>query len=112
MTGKEVIELIKNEGIQVIDLKFVDLPGLWQHFSVSAKEFGDDAFSEGVGFDGSSIRGFQDINESDMLLFPDPATAFVDPFTSVKTLSLICDVRDPIDGDDYTRDPRHVARKA
>ena len=96
MTGKEVLELIKKEGIQVIDLKFVDLPGLWQHFSISAKEFGEDAFSDGVGFDGSSIRGFQEINESDMLLFPDPATTFIDPFTQVQTLSLICDVRDPI----------------
>jgi glutamine synthetase len=112
MTGKELLDLIKTESIQVVDLKFVDLPGLWQHFSISAKEFGEDAFSDGVGFDGSSIRGFQEINESDMLLFPDPATAFVDPFTNVKTLSLICDVRDPIGGEDYTRDPRHIARKA
>jgi len=111
-TPSEVIKLIKDDEIQVIDLKFVDLPGLWQHFSVSAHEFADDAFTEGVGFDGSSIRGFQDINESDMLLFPDAKTAFVDPFTNVKTLSLICDVRDPIDGAEYTRDPRHVARKA
>jgi glutamine synthetase len=100
MTAAEVIQFIKDEGVQVVDLKFVDLPGLWQHFSVSAQEFADDAFTEGVGFDGSSIRGFQDINESDMLLFPDPTTAFVDPFTNVKTLSLICDVRDPIDGAD------------
>jgi len=112
MTAEQVIKFIKDEGIQVVDLKFVDLPGLWQHFSVSAREFGAEAFEEGVGFDGSSIRGFQMINESDMLLAPDPATAFVDPFTSVPTLSLICDVRDPVTGEDYTRDPRHVARKA
>ena len=112
MTPAEVIQFIKDESVQVVDLKFVDLPGLWQHFSVSAQEFAEDAFSEGVGFDGSSIRGFQEINESDMLLFPDASSAFVDPFTHVKTLSLICDVRDPIGGHDYTRDPRHVSRKA
>src|SRR5215472_14712017 len=71
MTATEVMQFIKDESIQVVDLKFVDLPGLWQHFSVSAQEFAEDAFSDGVGFDGSSIRGFQEINESDMLLFPD-----------------------------------------
>ncbi len=112
MTATEVMKLIKDKGIQVVDLKFVDLPGLWQHFSVSAKEFDESAFSEGVGFDGSSIRGFQEIHESDMLLVPDPASAFVDPFTAVPTLSLICDVRDPIHESAYTRDPRHVAKKA
>jgi glutamine synthetase len=112
MTPGEVMQLIKDEGIQVIDLKFVDLPGLWQHFSMSAREFGEDSFSEGVGFDGSSIRGFQAINESDMLLFPDPDTAFVDPFTGAPTLSIICDVKDPVTGEDYSRDPRHIARKA
>lgn len=112
MTPTQVIQFMKDESIQVVDLKFVDLPGLWQHFSVSAQEFAEAAFTEGVGFDGSSIRGFQDINESDMLLFPDSGTAFIDPFTNVKTLSLICDVRDPVDGSEYTRDPRHIARKA
>lgn len=112
MTPTEVIQFIRDESVQVIDLKFVDLPGLWQHFSISAQEFAEDAFSDGVGFDGSSIRGFQEINESDMLLFPDASSAFLDPFTHVKTLSLICDVRDPIGGHDYTRDPRHVSRKA
>ena len=104
--------MIKDQDIQIIDLKFVDLPGLWQHFSTSAREFGEDAFTEGVGFDGSSIRGFQSINESDMLLFPDPDATFVDPFTSAPTLSIICDVRDPVTGKDYSRDPRHVAKKA
>jgi len=104
--------MIKDQDIQIIDLKFVDLPGLWQHFSTSAREFGEDAFTEGVGFDGSSIRGFQSINESDMLLFPDPDATFVDPFTSAPTLSIICDVRDPVTGHNYSRDPRHVAKKA
>jgi glutamine synthetase len=112
MTGEQIIKLIKDQDIQIVDLKFVDLPGLWQHFSISAREFKEDAFSEGVGFDGSSIRGFQAINESDMLLFPDPDATFVDPFTSAPTLSIICDVRDPVTGKDYTRDPRHVAKKA
>ncbi|PYV34992.1 MAG: type I glutamate--ammonia ligase [Acidobacteria bacterium] len=112
MTANEVMKFIKDEGIQVIDLKFVDLPGLWQHFSVSAREFSEDAFSEGVGFDGSSIRGFQDINESDMLLVPDADATFQDPFTTVPTLSIICDVKDPVSGEMYSRDPRHVAKKA
>jgi glutamine synthetase len=112
MTGQEVIKFIKEKGIQVVDLKFVDLPGLWQHFSISAREFGEDAFTDGVGFDGSSIRGFQEINESDMLLMPDADATFVDPFTAVPTLSIICDVRDPVSGKLYSRDPRHIAKKA
>jgi glutamine synthetase len=106
------MKLIKEQGVQVIDLKFVDLPGLWQHFSISAREFNEEAFTEGVGFDGSSIRGFQEIHESDMLLVPDPTSAFVDPFTGVPTLSLVCDVRDPVHDRLYSRDPRHVAKKA
>lgn len=112
MTPKEVMKFIKDEGIQAIDLKFADMPGLWQHFTISAREFEEDAFTEGVGFDGSSIRGFQVINESDMLLVPDPDATFVDPFTNAATLSIICDVRDPVTGESYTRDPRHVAKKA
>ena len=112
MTAKEVMQFIKEEKVEVVDLKFVDLPGLWQHFTVSAREFDEDAFSEGVGFDGSSIRGFQAINESDMLLMPDADTCFVDPFTAVKTLSITCDVKDPITGHLYSRDPRHIAKKA
>ena len=112
MTPSEVIKFIKDKGIQVVDLKFVDLPGLWQHFSVSAREFEESAFTEGVGFDGSSIRGFQEIHESDMLLFPDPNTIFVDPFTAAPTLSLICNVADPIHNKPYSRDPRHIALKA
>ena len=112
MTANEVMAKIKDEGIPVIDLRFVDLPGLWHHFTVSAKEFSADVFDEGIGFDGSSIRGFQQIQESDMLLFPDPASAFVDPFAAEKTLCLICNVKDPITGESYTRDPRHIAQKA
>src|SRR5947208_15379331 len=112
MTGKEVVQMIKDQDIQIIDLKFVDLAVLGQHYATSARELGAHAFTEGVGFDGSSIRGFQSINESDMLLFPDPDATFVDPFTSAPTLSIICDVRDPVTGKDYSRDPRHVAKKA
>ncbi len=112
MTANDVMAKIKDEGIRVIDLRFVDLPGLWHHFTVSAKEFSADVFEEGIGFDGSSIRGFQQIQESDMLLFPDPATAFADPFTAEPTLCIICNVKDPITGESYTRDPRNIAQKA
>ena len=112
MTATDVMAKIKDEGIRVIDLRFVDMPGLWQHFTVSAKEFSADVFDEGIGFDGSSIRGFQQIQESDMLLFPDPSTAFVDPFAAETTLCLICNVKDPITGESYSRDPRNIAQKA
>jgi glutamine synthetase len=99
-------------GVKIVDLKFVDLPGVWQHFSIPVAELTEALFAEGIGFDGSSIRGFQPIHQSDMLLFPDPKTAFLDPACKVPTLSLICDVVDPVTGKPYTRDPRHVAKKA
>src|SRR5438093_9662006 len=111
-SAKEVVELIESEGIKIIDLRFTDLPGLWQHFSITLPEIHEDLFGEGIGFDGSSIRGFQEIHESDMLLKPDPGTAFMDPVCEVPTLSLICDVFDPILGKPYTRDPRFIAKKA
>jgi len=111
-TPADVLRLAKAAGCQVVDVRFTDLPGTWQHFTVSMKEFGADAFEEGLGFDGSSIRGFQAINESDMLLFPDPKTAFVDPCLKVPTLAISCDIGDPITGQRYSRDPRYVARKA
>src|ERR1700682_3108964 len=88
---EDVIELARDNGIKMVDFRFVDLPGTWQHFSIPIRELTEDAFSEGLGFDGSSIRGFQKIHESDMLLFPDPATAFVDPALQVPTLSIVCD---------------------
>jgi glutamine synthetase len=112
MTPKDVINLAKENGTKVVDLRFIDLPGTWQHFSISVGELSEDLFKEGIGFDGSSIRGFQAINESDMLLFPDPTTATMDPFTEHPTLVLICDVKDPITGGNYSRDPRYVAKKA
>ncbi|HAL55084.1 MAG TPA: type I glutamate--ammonia ligase, partial [Bacteroidetes bacterium] len=108
----KILKMIKDHGVRVVDLKFTDLLGQWQHFSVTTTEFSGDIFEEGIGFDGSSIRGFQKIHESDMLLFPDPVTAFIDPFNTVPTLSLICDIADPITHESYSRDPRHVAKKA
>ncbi|MBI4409251.1 MAG: type I glutamate--ammonia ligase [Gemmatimonadetes bacterium] len=113
VTGpQEVVRLVKEQGIEIVDVKFTDVLGTWQHFSLPAEELGEECFAEGLGFDGSSIRGFQDIHESDMLLVPAADTAFVDPICEVKTLSLICDVRDPVTGQPYTRDPRYIARKA
>ena len=112
MKPAEVMSFIKENRVQAVDMRFVDLPGLWQHFTVSAREFEVDAFEEGLGFDGSSIRGFQEIQESDMLLVPDASTAFLDPFTAVPTLVLICDVKDPVTGEWYSRDPRRIAPSA
>jgi len=112
LDAKGVMQLIKDENIQMVDLRFVDMPGTWQHFSVPTGMFEQEAFTEGLGFDGSSIRGFQVINESDMLVVPDPSTAFVDPTLEISTLVLICDIRDPITGEPYSRDPRYVAKKA
>ena len=109
---KEVLSLIKEKDVQVVDVKFTDLPGQWQHFSLPAAAFDADVFQEGLGFDGSSIRGFQAIDESDMLLIPDPTTAFIDPVLEVRTLSVICDIYDPITREPYSRDPRYIAFKA
>jgi glutamine synthetase len=111
-TAKDVIDLIKKEEVEVVDFRFLDFPGLWQHFSVPAREVDEGSFEEGLGFDGSSIRGWQAINESDMLVKPVPGTEFIDPFFAHKTLNIICDICDPITGEDYPKDPRHVARKA
>ncbi len=111
-TPQDVLAAIRQHNIQIVDFRFIDMPGIWQHFSVPAVVIDADTFSEGLGFDGSSIRGFQQIQESDMLLIPDPTTAFLDPFTSVPTLCLICNVRDPITRQNYTRDPRYIAQKA
>jgi glutamine synthetase len=108
----EVLEKARQAGIKVVDFRFVDLPGTWQHFSVPLSGFDEDVFTEGIGFDGSSIRGFQAINESDMLLIPDPDSATVDPVLQVPTLYLVCNVVDPITHESYTRDPRYIAQKA
>jgi glutamine synthetase len=106
-----LLEWARREGVRDVDVKFSDIRGLWQHFSLPLANFSIDAFSEGIGFDGSSIRGFQDIHESDMNLFPDISTAFIDPITAAKTLSLICNVYD-VSGTRYSRDPRGVAERA
>jgi glutamine synthetase len=111
-TPDELLQLVRDEGIEIVDLRFCDLPGLMQHFSMPAASLTADVFEEGAGFDGSSIRGFQEIQESDMILLPDPDTAVIDPFTKHKTLNINCYVRDPITGESYTRDPRYVAKKA
>jgi glutamine synthetase len=109
---ESVFKLIKDHGVKIVDMRFTDLIGQWQHFSISMGEFSADAFEDGVGFDGSSIRGFQKIHESDMLLMPDASSAFLDPFTAVPTLNIICDVADPITRENYSRDPRYIALKA
>ncbi len=108
----EVLEFAAERSVEMVDLKFVDLPGTWQHMTlpIGALDSGD--FESGLGFDGSSIRGFQEIHESDMLLMPDAATAFIDPYYTRPTLSLICSVADPVLGEPYARDPRFVAQKA
>lgn len=112
MTAKDVLAMIKEHDIKMVDVRFTDIPGTWQHFSLPASVLTEDDFVNGIGFDGSSIRGFQAINESDMLVVPDPDTAFIDPMLKIPTLALICDIRDPITGENYTRDPRFIARKA
>jgi glutamine synthetase len=109
---KEVLERIQNENIEIVDLKFNDFPGTWQHFSVPVSEITPEVFEQGLGFDGSSIRGWQAIHASDMLVVPDAETAFTDPFTEHATLSMICDIVDPISGERYSRDPRYIAVKA
>jgi glutamine synthetase len=108
----EVLAFARDRGVQMVDFKFTDLPGGWQHFSIPAEELSEDVFAEGAGFDGSSIRGFMEIHESDMLLMPDPTTALIDPALEVPTLSLICNIKDPVLGTSFSRDPRHVAQKA
>ena len=111
-TPKDVIHAAKERGAKIVDLRFIDVPGLWQHFSIPTSELNEGIFEDGLGFDGSSIRGFQTIDESDMLLIPDPSSAQMDPFTAVPTLVLICNVKDPVTGKWYTRDPRYIAQKA
>jgi len=112
MTPKEVIEFAKEKQVQMVDYKFLDFVGIWQHFTVPICEFNEDVFEEGIGFDGSSIRGWQPIHNSDMALIPDPNTVQIDPFITVPTMSLICNIYDPITKEGYTRDPRFIAQKA
>ena len=111
-SAADVLAMAEQLGVRMVDLKFTDVPGTWQHMTLSLSGLDEDAFSDGLGFDGSSIRGFQQIAESDMLLMPDATTAKIDPFYAERTLSLICNVIDPITREAYSRDPRYVAQKA
>jgi glutamine synthetase len=108
----DVLKLAKDQNIRIVDLRFMDLPGMWQHFSVPIGQLSEASFDDGFGFDGSSIRGFQAINESDLLVIPEADTAFIDPFTEIPTLNLICNVFEPITKQRYMRDPRAVAQRA
>ncbi|MCU0652995.1 MAG: type I glutamate--ammonia ligase [Candidatus Pacebacteria bacterium] len=112
MEPKEIIEKCKKEGVAMVDLKFCDMPGSWQHFTLPVSQLDASLFDKGTGFDGSSIRGFKPIEESDMILKPDPETFFMDPFSSMKVASLVCDVYDPVAGKRFEEDPRHIAQKA
>jgi len=107
----EILKLMKDNNCDILDLKFTDLPGTWQHFSVPIGQIDDALIKKGVGFDGSSIRGFQSIDQSDMLIVPDPSTVKVDPFYK-GTVTCIADIKDPITGEKYSRDPRNIAQKA
>ncbi len=112
MTPREVLALCREKDVKAVDMRFMDFPGLWQHFTIPVCKLDEDVFEDGLGFDGSSIRGWQAINESDMLVVPQPETAWIDPFTELPTLAMICNIQDPITREDYSRDPRNVARKS
>jgi glutamine synthetase len=112
MDAKGVLEFAKKHGAKILDLRFIDVPGIWQHVSYPIGELTEKSFSEGFGFDASSIRGWASIHESDMLLMPDPSTAFIDPFRTIPTLVMIGDATDPLSGKPYHRDPRHVVKRA
>ncbi len=110
-TPQNILDLIREESIELVDLKFIDLPGMWQHLTVHSSLINEEAFDDGLAFDGSSIRGWKSINESDMAMVPDPDTAWVDPFYKDKTLSLICSIKEPRSGEAYERCPRSLAQK-
>jgi glutamine synthetase len=112
MTPREILAFIREKEVRAVDLRFMDFPGQWQHFTIPAENLDEGTFEDGLGFNGASIRGWKAINESDMLVKPVPETAFIDPFCREATLTLICNIHDPLTHEDYTRDPRNVARKA
>ncbi len=112
MTPKEVLALVRQREVTTVDLRFMDFPGVWQHFAIPADALLEETFEEGLGFDGSSVMGWRAINEADLLVVPQPETALIDPFTTRPTLTMICNIQDPITQQDYTRDPRNIARKA
>ncbi|MGY8767123.1 MAG: type I glutamate--ammonia ligase [Pirellulales bacterium] len=111
-SAKDVLRMCREHDVKAVDFRFMDFPGLWQHFTIPVKGLDEDTFEDGLGFDGSSIRGWQAINESDMLVVPQADTAFIDPFCELPTLVMICNIQDPITREDYSRDPRNVARKS
>src|SRR3990172_2220836 len=109
---QDVIKLAKEHKCVKVDLKFCDFVGLWQHLTIPMSELSEGIFEDGLGFDGSSIRGWQPINASDMLIMPDPDSAVIDPILEYPTVSMICNVEDPITRESYSRDPRNIAQKA
>src|SRR6266536_2713869 len=109
---EELLRYLDSEGVRFVDVRFCDLPGVMQHFNIPVESFDESIFTDGVAFDGSSIRGFQQIHESDMLLLPDASSAFVDPFRTHKTLALNFFIHDPFTREAYSRDPRNIAKKA
>jgi glutamine synthetase len=112
VTPKEVLALIRQREATTVDLRFMDFPGVWQHFAIPADALNEETFERGIGFDGSSVVGWRAINEADLLVVPQPETALIDPFTARPTLTMVCNIQDPITQRDYTRDPRNIARKA
>ncbi len=112
MTPKEAMAFCREKDVRAVDVRFTDFPGTWQHFTIPADKLDDDVFEYGLGFDGSNIRGWQSVNESDMLVVPQPETMVIDPFTALPTVMVLGIIQDPITGEDYSRDPRNVARKA
>jgi glutamine synthetase len=112
MKPKDVIAFAKENNVKFVDLKFIDLPGIWQHTTIPATRLAEDLFEEGIGFDGSSVRGWQPINASDMNMAPEASSARIDPFCAQKTLSMVCKISDPVTGQPYGRDPRYIAQKA
>jgi glutamine synthetase len=112
VTPREVLALLREKEVRAVDLRFMDFPGLWKHLTVPAEMVTEETFEEGVGFDGSGLRGWQKINESDMLVVPQPETLFIDPFAREVTLGILCNIQDPSTREDYSKDPRNVARKA
>jgi glutamine synthetase len=112
VTPREVLAYLREKEVVAVDLRFMDFPGLWKHFTIPAEMLDEKAFEDGLGFDGASLRGWQAINESDMIVVPQPETLFLDPFRQDTTLVMLCNIQDPLTREDYSRDPRNVARKA
>ena len=112
MTPREVLAFIREKEVTAVDLRFMDFPGTWKHFTIPAEMLDDKSFEDGLGFDGASLRGWQAINESDMIVSPQPETLFLDPFRNDITMVMLCNIQDPLTKEDYSRDPRNVARKA